>query len=388
MKKNVLILAFIFAFAGAFAQNSKRTSAYNAWRHGKLDEAKGFIDQAVEHEKTINDAKAWFYRGNIYYEIAIDTSDKFSDLDPNPFMVAYKSYKRAMELDEKNKYLLEIMKYMGGVANGFYQKGYQNFAEGNYEAAAGYFETSYEVSQAVDRTDTAALYNTALAYEKDGQFEMAKDKYLQIYEWGTNDPNVYESLGNVYRELGDNEKAFEYVEAGRKKFPDNLSILIAEINYYIKTNQSEQALQSLKEAVAKDSTNYSIWFAVGDMYDNLIDDTTKTEEVKEEYFQEAIRSYQNAIKLKQDFVDAYYNIGALYVDKAAVIQQIANDLPYEETEKYEKLSAEADEILKTSLPYLERAYQLSPDDQNIINSLKSIYARLNMMDKLEELNNK
>ena len=75
-----------------------------------MDQAKEAIDEAVQNEKTIGDAKAWFYRGNIYLDIANSTDEKFRALDPDPLAVAYESYQRATQLDSKGEYKIDITK--------------------------------------------------------------------------------------------------------------------------------------------------------------------------------------------------------------------------------------------------------------------------------------
>ncbi|MDZ7774162.1 MAG: hypothetical protein U5L09_00425 [Bacteroidales bacterium] len=52
------------------AQNHKVVSAYNYLRKGQLDKAMEAIEPATEHKKTENDAKTWYYRGNVYLSLA------------------------------------------------------------------------------------------------------------------------------------------------------------------------------------------------------------------------------------------------------------------------------------------------------------------------------
>ena len=45
---------------------------------------------------------------------------------------------------------------------------------------------------------------------------------------------------------------------------------------------------------------------------------------------------------------------------------------------------QANELLRTGLPYLRQAYDAQPSD-DVKNVLKSIYVKLNMMDEVKEL---
>ena len=111
MKKTILTVLIMMISIVMIGQTNERTSAFNYQRYGKLDLAKAAIDEAVQDEKTIMDAKTWFYRGNIYYDIAVSTDANFQKLDPDPFGVAYESYMKAKELDTKGEFTADILKY-------------------------------------------------------------------------------------------------------------------------------------------------------------------------------------------------------------------------------------------------------------------------------------
>ena len=63
-------------------------------------------------------------------------------------------------------------------------------------------------------------------------------------------------------------------------------------------------------------------------------------------------------------------------------------MPFEETEKYNKLKAEADANLHEALPYLEKSMELNPDDEIVLGALKETYSNLKMKDELKELMDK
>jgi tetratricopeptide (TPR) repeat protein len=110
--------------------------------------------------------------------------------------------------------------------------------------------------------------------------------------------------------------------------------------------------------------------------------------VREEAFNSAIDAYKRAIKLSPGYFEPNYNIGALYVNKAATINDQANKLPLDADAEYKKLKAEADGYLEKATPYLETAAELMPDDINTLYSLKQIYSRLNKTEKLKAISDK
>jgi tetratricopeptide (TPR) repeat protein len=322
------------------------------------------------------DAKTWFYRGNIYYDIAVSTDPKFQNLDPDPFGVAYQSYTKATEYDIKGEFKLDILKYTIAIGEGYYNKGVLNYNEQKFKEAALSFEQAYQVSESVGNVDTSALINAAVSATQANETAMAKEYYLQLIDLKVQKPDVYASLSEIYKAEGDTALALQTVAEGRKLFPEDFNLLIAETNIFLVTDEKEKAKADLEAALEMDSSNPSIFFAVGTIYDQMGD------------VEKATSAYENAISLKQDYFEANYNLGALYVNQAADILDKANDLPLDAVKEYEAEKARADDMLKKAVPYLERSLELMPDDVNTMVSLKEIYTRLGMTEKLQGINDK
>lgn len=376
MKKSILTMLILMISIVMIGQTNKRTSAYNYWRYGKLDLAKQEIDAAVQDEKTIMEAKTWFYRGNIYYDIAVSPDDKYKNLDPDPFGVSYQSYMKAKELDSKGEFKSDIEKYTTAIGEGYYNKGVQYYNEQKYKDAALNFEQAFNIGSSVNRVDTSALVNAAIAASLGNENQLARGYYTKLISMGVQKPDIYASLSEIYKAEGDTAMALQTVAQGRKLFPEDFNLLIAETNIFLASNEKEKAMGDLETALKMDSSNPSIFFAVGTIYDQMGD------------IAKATSAYENAIKIKPDYFEANYNLGALYVNQAAEILDKANDLPLDAVAQYEAEKAKADQMLEKSLPYLERANELLPEDVPTMVSLKEIYTRLGMTEKLELINTK
>ncbi len=376
MKKSILLIIVMLTGSIIFAQTSKRTSAYNYLRNGKLDKAKEYIDPTISNEKTMADPKTWFYRGNIYLQLALTTEPAYQNLDPDPLGVAYESYKKTLELDEKETYKVDIVNNMQVIAIKYYELAVGNYNEKEYIKASGNFEKAYQINMAGGKNDTAALQNAAIAAQIGNDHDLALRLYQQILESDYGNPQVFNSMSEIYKAKEDTAGALSIIQEGRTLYPDNFDLLIAETNIYLAAGDVENALTNLEKALEKDTTNPIIYFALGTNYDQM------------GKLAEAEAAYKSAIELDDNYFDAYYNLGALYVNQAADIQKVATDLPLDATEEYDRMKEEADGLLKKSLPYLEKAYEINPDDIKTLVSLKEIYTRLNMMEKLKEVNAK
>ena len=376
MKKIALILTLILLVSAGFAQRSKVVTAYNYQRNGKLEKAKEAIDEAVEHEKTMADPKAWFYRGAIYQDIAAGVDSSLYNKVPNALDVAYESYQKSVEYDEKEKYVEQIKLNMAGLAQGYYNKGVMAYNDNNFSVASDQFKNTFDVYSEIGRTDTISMFNAAVSAGLAGENEKAHDYYDKVLELDYSNPEIYISMSEISKAMGDTAKALNVLKTGRQIYPENFDLLISETNIYLARNDTKKALENLEKAIEKDKTNPTIFFAVGTNYDQL------------GMFDKAEDAYKNAINLDPDYFEANYNIGALYVNKAAKILEKANDLPLDAVDEYEAEKAKADDLLKKSLPYLEKAIELQPNDVNTLVSLKEIYTRLGMLEKLKAVNAK
>ncbi len=96
MRKLLILTLGLFLFIGAYSQPNMRTTAFNHLRYGKLDKAKEAIDKAIEHPKTINDERTWFFYGNIYLAIHLSDEAAYKELDANALDKAYNAYKKKL----------------------------------------------------------------------------------------------------------------------------------------------------------------------------------------------------------------------------------------------------------------------------------------------------
>ncbi len=375
MKKLTVVFILLFAIGSAYGQKALRTTAFNHLRKGQLDKALESIEPTIEDPSTMTDPKTWFYRGNIYLQIHMSDNPEFKNLDKDALTKAYQSYQKMMELDTKKTYYAEAIQNLLVVSEQLYNQGVQEFQATNYDQATNYFEQAIGVSEIYGSIDTLAIFNAGLSAENAKNYDKAVQYYSKVIELNYPQPLIYSSLSNIYLVEKDTTKAFEVIAQGRAKYPEEFALLITETNMYLGAGKTEEAMKNLKQAVVTDPSNPTIHYAVGASYDQM--------GIKEE----AIQAYTKAIELKPDFFEPNYNLGALYVNKAAEILNEANKLKLNDP-NYDVMKNQADEFLSTSLPYLEKATSLDPKDQSTLLALKEIYTRLGMYEKLKEVNTK
>jgi tetratricopeptide (TPR) repeat protein len=180
------------------------------------------------------------------------------------------------------------------------------------------------------------------------------------------------ALGVLYKAEKDTMKALNIIQTGRKLFPNDNSLIIEELNYYLASGKnSDVAIDRLNLAISKEPKNHTLYFALGTLYD------------KSQSFDKAKEAYLKAIEVKADYFDAYYNLGAMIFNQGA---EMANNAANLKTDaEYNKAKVKFDEKFKESLPYLEKAYQLNKKDQGTLVSLKQLYIRMNMTEKYNQI---
>lgn len=154
----------------------------------------------------------------------------------------------------------------------------------------------------------------------------------------------------------DEKKAFEYLDAGKKLYPDDNEILFAEINYYIKANKLNELVDKLQMAINKEPENVSVYNALGNVYDQLNQNERNAGNTAkaDEYFNLAFKNFESALSKDPNNFDAMYSQGALYYNKAASmvtkLNALSNDYSSAGTKKYNELKGEMDGYFNQALP--------------------------------------
>ena len=363
---------------GLFAQKDV-VSAYNANQDGDYLKAAEFIDQAILDEKANVKEKTWRYRGNIYTNLASD-STLYAQV-PDALEKAAASFVKADELDVKQRYSSERMADIARGATIAGNSGISYFNSGVYGRAGELFVTASEMTMMLGAVDTMAIFNSALCFEKASMYDRAVDQYMMCGGYGYQVPDVFLFAANIQKMEGDTAKALTTLQNARQDFPREQALIIEELNIYLVAGQFELAKENLMLAAEQDPTNEILWFSLGSVYDNL-----KMQD-------EAVEAYAKSLEIKADYFDANYNLGALYFNMAVQMVNEANDMwkprmSKDEATKQKELEDGGKAMFSTALPYLEKALEVEPEDRETLRSLRDIYARVGMDEKMLEVSTK
>ena len=375
--KQTLALLALMPLA-LFAQKDV-VSAYNANQDGDYLKAAEFIDKAIEDPKANVKEKTWRYRANIYTNLAAD-STLYTQV-PDALEKAAESLIKADELDVKQRYTSERQADVARGASIAGNAGITYFNAGVYGRAGELFVTAAEMTQMLGAVDTMAIFNSALCFEKASLTERAIEQYMMCGAYGYQVPEVFLFVANIHKMEGDTAKALTTLQNARGDFPREQALIIEELNIYLVAGEFERAKDNLMLAAEQDPTNEILWFSLGSVYDNL------------GMQEEAVDAYAKSLEIKPDYFDANYNLGALYFNKAVQMVNDANDMwkprmSKEESNKQSEMEAGGKAMFSTALPYLEKALDVDPEDRETLRSLRDIYARIGMDEKMLEVSAK
>jgi tetratricopeptide (TPR) repeat protein len=372
MKKFFLLIAAVTISFGAIAQKGKVTSALNYIDQGILDKAKEAIDLALANESTANWFNTYFAKGKLCQATFQSKDPKINALYADPLAEAYTAYEKAMELDPKGTVKKKIItgSIFNNLAVDFYNQGSQRFEAKDYPAALESFQTQIKITESdiyVGAVDTGMYYNAGLAAVNSGKYKDAVQYFQKCADMKYMGITPYFQMSEAYLAAGDTANAEATLTGLSAKFPNDKNVTLQLIDLYIKGNKNAEAQKYIKVAKESDSNNFSLYLASGIIFLN---------ELK---YDDAITELTKSIELKGDVYDSQYGLGAAYINKAADMFKAANEIM--DVKKYSEAIDQANAVYAKALPYMEKAYEIKPDDVYSMRSLQELYYRLKMTDK-------
>ena len=367
-----------------------------------LLKAKKAIDESFAKQtespllKLKDETKMYYYRGMIYLDYIMMASmdegimKELEAMEEEQLELAsFGSLKKCIELDTKNQWKSDVNRRIESLRAMRFNAGAEMFNQKYFEAAYDAFDGSVKMYDVLSKPDTLAMINAALAAENLNRFDEAFNYYKMCADnnYGKG-AEMYQSMIRVLNspknENKDDQKILSVIEEGKNKFPNDFVLNVEEFNFWYNKGDNEKAQQALQNAIEADPTNKILHFNIGVTYDNLAktEHEAKNHEKAFEYIEKAVTGYKSAIEIDDKYVDAYYNLGALYVNESQEIQSIANDY---DGEKYEQEMKRGQETMQKGIPYLEKVLTFTPNDKNTLSVLKIIYANMDDMENYKRI---
>lgn len=411
MKSKYVILASALLISVAtFAQKDQIKSAEKALKNGDAQGALSILKDAenlVVNAKDVEQAQYYFVKGNAYLDLATKKVDESKSLS-----LAAESYKKLIDLEKESgklKYSTQaatsIAQIKGNLINSAIADTQANKnAEGakklydaylldkkdtinlyyaastsvnaqDYDSALPMYEELKKINYSGKGTSYTAL-NKASGNE-DG-FNTANERDLAV-KLGTHEKPKTESIpskrGEIYKNLalilvqkGRTEDAKKAIADARKTNPEDSSLLLTEANLYLETKDFDTYKKLVGEALEKDPKNADLLFNLG-----VISGNAKNPADAEKY-------YLKAIEINPGYTNAYLNLAALKLEAEKPIIDEMNKLgnSAKDMKRYDVLKAQRESVFKGVIPYLKKANELDPKNEDVAKTLLGVYKALEM----------
>ncbi len=418
MKSKYVILASALLISViAFAQKDQIKAAEKALKGGNSAEAVSILQAAEAASATAPDsekAQYFYVKGNALLDLANKKVDEGKNLTS-----AAKAYQDLLAVEKasgKDKYSSQATASILDIKFKLLNSAIADTkSEKNLEGAQKLYD-----AYLLDKKDTINLYYSASTYvnAKDyatalklygelktlnysgkgtsylatnkltGQEDLynnVKDRDLAI-KIGTHEKPKAEAIpskrGEIYKNIalilvqdGKIEEAKKAVADARKANPEDNSLLLTEANLYLETKDFETYKKLIAEALEKKPNDADLVFNLG-----VISANAKNRVDAEKY-------YKRVIEINPKYTNAYINFAALKLEDEKPIIDEMNKLgtSAKDMKRYDVLKSQRENLFKSTIPFLQKAYELEPTNIDIAKTLMNVYHALEMTTEYKEL---
>ena len=358
-------------------------------------------------ESVPDNVEALFLKGDVLSEMLPEVIDKAERADYIYAMVG--AYRRGLELDpawpdEVNRrlYPVYLTEFNTGIEE--YNKAEQLPGQPRVDAfaeAARHFRNASVIFP--DSGD--AYINEAAAYYGAGLVGDAIDAYEMALSYGHTDREIYIYLAKTYELLAEEwaeeherprylRSMAETLEMGLNQYPGDHELRAMLLNAYVFTDQSDRALAFYARELSSERGNKVFLYNFGTLM------------LRQSDYDGAIAMLSDAVALDSAYVNARFNLGAAYINKAVVVDAEVRavddtlhvqrgDLPAFRVSRMEsrmqELKQHKHDLFEQAIEHLEIARLLNEQQQresgasDICQALYRAYAQINEGEKAEAL---
>jgi tetratricopeptide (TPR) repeat protein len=314
-----------------------------------------------------------------------------------------------------------------------YSKGISAYEAKDFKNAIKYYQMALDVIP-MDKNGDLKKNNLSeknvylyMAYAAIQDKDNVKTKlYLQkLMDLNYEDHIIYMQMVNIYLDEKDTATAMKFLESARQKFPTEKDLINQELNIYITQGKQDLLLEKINSAIELNPEDFQLIYVRGNVFDNIASDEVKKAKLLKDSItiynkkkqvakaqtagklaelaasnaksnvKKAEADYLKVLELNPDYIDAYFNLGAMSNNRSSeIVEKINNITASTQTEydkKYKPLKDRQDSILKVSLGYFNSALALAEnkkDDtpeakkeknaylRDILYSIQQVYANL------------
>lgn len=380
MKKLLFSLGLVLAMSTSFAQTNTEeltteptvlAEKYN--KSAKENLAKGDVTKASQDLAKLSkyeNGKVWQVKNKdskkdeFYYSQA--------DLDK---ATASGNYAKAKEVALQPKYGFLLQSEVSNLANKELDAANKAMDAKQYTEAGTKFLNVYNLVEALGTKEDIYKYQAAICFYNANDYDKSLTILKELAAKGftgksanqTKDYNrdMYVlALNGLY-----NAKKYDaIVEEAIAKYPTDADINNIATGIYQVSGNSDKMLKRIEEAIKISPNDAQNYYNLGVLY---LDDASKAEESK--------KMFKKAIELNPKHFESYNNLvlAILQPDKE-IVEAMNNNLGTSKKEKeiYNTNEAKRKALFTEAVPYLEKMYEIQPENRLVIRNLIQAYKTL------------
>ncbi len=415
MRKTLFLIALVMVSTFCFAQkgNVKKAKVLvNAEENPDFDQAKELIEAALKSPDTKDLTETVWTAGYVYDKAAFNKRNNSGDPveTGNDAIKACEYYSRAYEMDNqpnakgkiKPKYskkiygsLTEIYKsFMLVNAGVSLQQETQEIEDTDPMYKAKFAQAYRALATHISIVDMPAMQADAKSFAADTMLhkndsyneikyyaaifaynaEMYDEAMVMLQEMRSSNYKkkdvVYQLIADIYQRRGDMVNYENTLAEGAAAMPSSQYLVGSLINLYIERKEVDKAINYLNIAIQNNPTP-QLYNVLGTVYKN------KAENI--ETLNQALTYFMKAVEMDPNFAFAQYNVGDTYYTLGILIEE--EIMSIKNPVLIEQKRAEMLDMLKKSIPYIEKAYELDEEDRDAQMMLRRLYYRVQRDDK-------
>ncbi len=316
------------------------------------------IEVAQADKKTKNWPETWAIKAYLSSYIAIADENETN---------ADKYYNLAIEAYEKAKVLDKYQSNSNLISAANHNINIKKQTNGNKAYQQNDFQEAYNLLKQVSDyfpKDTVLAVNVAICAQNIQAYNEALDYFKRAKENGVKNPVVFQQMASMYASKFESELAIKTLEEGLAVNPYHPYLTNDYINLLLDNEKYDKAVKIIEGSIATEKRNKLLLFLFGYLQQAELNNKGTAE-----------LAYKKALDIDQNYFDALYQLGLLYVSNA-------NDAIKEKNRQ--KITSFTNRAEFTFL----RAHDINPNDRNTIQLLIQIYSRKNRPDRVQELQRK
>jgi tetratricopeptide (TPR) repeat protein len=359
-----------------------------ALAEGELVFAKNNVDLAIEMAQFARQPKTWYLRGWVY---RILSGQAGGISEEEAIQVSTFSFERAIALgSETDIYSTRSSTELEALWGGFLNEGVSSYQSGDLENAVKFFQ----YCSVIKPKDTTGYLYAASAAMENQRFHVALRNYNQLAKISPSE-DIYSSIISIQKDaLNDYGAAMTTINEARQTLGgDIVKIRMMEVDLLIVTQKYDEAIILLNELMLKSPHDAMLPLKKGLLFDDLASSAKQgalpDPEIIRTYSNLAEQAYQQTLQRDPDNFTALFNYAVIYHSRAnAYFEQLQKMTPATDDAKKKEIEATASENLTIALQLMEKAYQLEPEDQDVLYALEAMYSRLGRDVKLGQIRDK